>query len=147
MISKFINIFNERIGKAISWFLLFMVITTCIVVVLRYLFNIGFIWMQELIRFFYAAVFLLCAAYTMVDDEHVRVDIYYSKISNSKKAYINIIGNIIFLIPFCLTILYYSFNYVINSWIQLEGSLEERGLHAVYIMKSFIWLFSIFKIT
>ena len=53
------------------------------------------------------------------------------------------VGAIIFLIPVCLTIMFYSFTYVINSWVQLEGSLEERGLHAVYLLKSLIWVFSI----
>ena len=143
MIRNFINTLNSKIGKFVAWLLFFMVITTCIVVVLRYVFNIGFIWMQELVRFFYAAVFLLCAAYTMVDDEHVRVDIFYSKMTKPNRAIVDLIGNIVFLIPFCITIFYYSFNYVINSWAQLEGSLEERGLHVVYIMKTFIWAFSI----
>lgn len=142
-IEKKINSINTVIGKRFSWLLLFMVIITCIIVVLRYVFNIGFIWMQEIVRYFYAFVFLATAAYTMADDEHVRVDIIYSRLTKKNKALINLLGNIIFLIPVCITILYYSFYYVINSWMQLEGSLEERGLHAVYILKSFIWLFAI----
>ena len=143
---KFINKINTRIGKSFAWLLLIMVILTCIIVVLRYLFNIGFIWMQELVRFCYAMVFLACAAYTLAEDEHVRVDIIYSNLSNKSKSIINIIGSIIFVIPVCLVIIYYSFNYVVNSWAQLEGSLEERGLHAVYILKSFIWIFAIMLI-
>ena len=79
-ISKFIDNFNKKVGKLFSWLLLLMVLLTCLIVVLRYLFNIGFIWMQELVRFFYAAVFLICAAYTLVEDAHVRVDIFYSKL-------------------------------------------------------------------
>ena len=143
---KFINKINTWIGKSFAWLLLIMVILTCIIVVLRYLFNIGFIWMQELVRFCYAMVFLACAAYTLAEDEHVRVDIIYSNLSNKSKSIINIIGSIIFVIPVCLVIIYYSFNYVVNSWAQLEGSLEERGLHAVYILKSFIWIFAIMLI-
>ena len=73
---------NINIGKIASWALLLMVIFTCIIVVLRYVFNIGFIWMQELVRYLYATVFMLCAAYTLAEDEHVRVDIFYS---NMKK--------------------------------------------------------------
>tara|TARA_X000000950_G_C13683992_1_gene565160 strand:+ start:347 stop:835 length:489 start_codon:yes stop_codon:yes gene_type:complete len=143
---KFINKINTGIGKSFAWLLLIMVVLTCIIVVLRYLFNIGFIWMQELVRFCYAMVFLACAAYTLAEDEHVRVDIIYSNLSNKSKSIINIIGSIIFVIPVCLVIIYYSFNYVVNSWAQLEGSLEERGLHAVYILKSFIWIFAIMLI-
>ena len=143
LIQKKINLLSVYLGKKFSWLLLFMVLITCVIVVLRYVFSIGFIWMQELVRYFYAAVFLTCAAYTMVDDEHVRVDIIYSTLSNKKKALITLLGNLFFLLPFCITIFYYSFYYVMNSWTQLEGSLEERGLHAVFILKSFIWLFAI----
>ena len=141
-ISTFINNLNLKIGELFSWLLLCMVLLTCLIVILRYLFNIGFIWMQELVRFFYAAVFMLCAAYTLVENAHVRVDIFYSKMSEKNKNLVNILGSIFFLIPVCFITFFYSFSYVINSWIQLEGSLEERGLHAVFIMKTFIWLFS-----
>tara|TARA_B100000575_G_C23026470_1_gene591078 strand:+ start:348 stop:839 length:492 start_codon:yes stop_codon:yes gene_type:complete len=137
---------NTKIGKLVSWCLLLMVILTCIIVILRYVFNIGFIWMQELVRFLYAAVFLICAAFTFSADEHVRVDIFYSRLSIKKKKIVNLLGNIFLLLPVCITILLYSFNYVVNSWVQLEGSLEERGLHLVYIMKSFIWIFAIMLI-
>ena len=137
---------NVSIGKFFSWSLLIMVITTFVIVILRYLFNIGFIWMQELVRYLYASVFMLCAAYTLANDEHVRVDIFYSKMEYKHKTIVNMIGTSIFLIPVCLAILYYSYTYVINSWTQLEGSLEERGLHAVYILKTFIWAFAIMLI-
>ena len=141
-VSNIIDSINIKIGKLFSWLLLVMVLLTCLIVILRYLFNIGFIWMQELVRFFYAAVFLLCAAYTLAEDGHVRVDIFYSKLSIKNKYKINLLGSLIFLMPVCLITFYYSFSYVINSWTQLEGSLEERGLHAVFIMKTFIWIFS-----
>ncbi len=140
---ELINKINVAIGKFFSWSLLIMVITTFVIVILRYLFNIGFIWMQELVRYLYASVFMLCAAYTLANDEHVRVDIFYSKMENKHKTIVNMIGALIFLFPVCLCILYYSYTYVINSWIQLEGSLEERGLHAVYLLKTFIWAFAI----
>ena len=110
-----------------------MVLFTFLIVVLRYLFNIGFIWMQELVRFFYAAVFLICAAYTLAEDAHVRVDIFYSKLSIKKKNIVNLIGSITFLMPVCFITFYYSYSYVLNSWVQFEGSLEERGLHAVLL--------------
>ena len=134
---------NIVLGKFFSWSLLIMVILTFVIVILRYLFNIGFIWMQELVRYLYASVFMLCAAYTLANDEHVRVDIFYSNLENNHKIIINVIGSLIFLIPVCFCILYYSYTYVINSWAQLEGSLEERGLHAVYLLKTLIWAFAI----
>ena len=140
---ELINKTNIILGRFFSWFLLLMVILTFIIVILRYLFNIGFIWMQEMVRYLYAAVFMLCAEYTLARDEHVRVDIFYTKLKDRYKIIVNVIGALLFLIPVCLCILYYSFTYVINSWAQLEGSLEERGLHAVYLLKTLIWAFAI----
>ncbi len=142
-ILEYIKKLNIKVGKFFSWALLFMVIITCIVVILRYVFNIGFIWMQELVRYLYASVFMVCAAYTLAEDEHVRVDIIYSKLKKKHKALINLLGSLFFLLPVCITIIFYSYTYVINSWAQFEGSLEERGLHAVYLLKTLIWVFSI----
>ena len=140
---ELINKTNIILGKFFSWSLLIMVILTFVIVILRYLFNIGFIWMQELVRYLYAAVFMLCAAYTLAKDEHVRVDIFYSKLNDRHKVIVNVLGALLFLIPVCFCTLYYSYTYVINSWAQLEGSLEERGLHAVYLLKTLIWAFAI----
>jgi TRAP-type mannitol/chloroaromatic compound transport system permease small subunit len=120
-----------------------MVLITFLVVVLRYGFNIGFIWMQESVRFMYAAVFLLCAGYTLLKDKHVRVDVLYLNLSERSKAIVDLLGSVFLLLPVCFVIFYYSWSYVINSWQQMEGSIEERGLHLVFIMKTFIWLFAI----
>ena len=142
----YFNKINNLIGKIVSWFTLLMVLITVIIVVLRYGFNEGFIWMQESVRFMYAAVFLLCAAYTLIDDEHVRVDVFYLKMSLKYRSIVNCLGSLFFLLPVCITILFFSYDYVLNSWAQFEGSLEERGLHAVYILKTFIWGFAIMLI-
>ena len=144
VIQKYIDYFNKVVGSFVSWLTLFMVLITVLVVVLRYGFSIGFIWMQESVRFMYAAVFLLCGGLTLLNDKHVRVDVLYLKMNNRRKAMVELFGNIFFLIPVCFVIFYFSWNYVINSWMQLEGSIEERGLHLVYIMKTFIWCFSLF---
>jgi len=120
-----------------------MVLITFLVVVLRYGFNIGFIWMQESVRFMYAAVFLLCAGYTLLKNKHVRVDVLYLNLSERSKAIVDLLGSVFLLLPVCFVIFYYSWSYVINSWQQMEGSIEERGLHLVFIMKTFIWLFAI----
>ncbi|MDG2000344.1 MAG: TRAP transporter small permease subunit [Alphaproteobacteria bacterium] len=137
-----INKINIYIGETISWLTLFMVLVTVLVVVLRYGFSIGFIWMQESVRFMYAGVFLLCAGYTLQKDKHVRVDVLYLNMSERKRAIVDLLGSLFLLLPVCWVIFYYSWSYVINSWVQMEGSIEERGLHLVFIMKTFIWLFS-----
>ena len=140
--SSSINKINIYIGETISWLTLFMVLVTVLVVVLRYGFSIGFIWMQESVRFMYAGVFLLCAGYTLQKDKHVRVDVLYLNMSERKRAIVDLLGSLFLLLPVCFVIFYYSWSYVINSWVQMEGSIEERGLHLVFIMKTFIWLFS-----
>ena len=140
---RIINLINRVIGETVSWLTLLMVLVTVLVVVLRYGFNIGFIWMQESVRFMYSAVFLLCAGYTLFKDKHVRVDVIYLSLSDRKKAIVDLLGSIFLLLPVCFVIFYYSWSYVLNSWAQLEGSIEERGLHLVFLMKTFIWLFAI----
>ena len=120
-----------------------MVLVTVLVVILRYGFSIGFIWMQESVRFMYAAVFLLCAGYTLQKDKHVRVDVLYLRMNDKQKAIVDLFGSLFLLLPVCWVIFYYSWSYVINSWEQMEGSIEERGLHLVFLMKIFIWAFAI----
>ena len=138
-----INLINKYIGETVSWLTLLMVLVTVLVVVLRYGFSIGFIWMQESVRFMYSAVFLLCGGYTLLNDKHVRVDVLYQNMSKRNKALIDLLGSIFLLLPVCFVIFYYSWSYVLNSWETLEGSIEERGLHLVFIMKTFLWVFSI----
>ena len=133
---------NELIGRWIAWLTLFMVLVTVVIVVLRYGFNIGFIWMQESVRFMYAAVFLLGAGYTLKHDGHVRVDMLYERMGLQRRAWVDLLGTLLFLIPVCFSVIYFSWDYVLNSWADFEGSIEERGLHAVYLLKTCIWLFA-----
>ena len=142
-IARIIDEVNDAVGRWMAWLTVFMVLVTVIIVVLRYGFSIGFIWMQESVRFMHGFVFLLCASYTLLHNGHVRVDIFYANMSARGKARVDIIGTVLFLIPVCLAILIYSYDYVLNSWRETEGSLEERGLHAVYLLKTCIWIFAI----
>ena len=99
-IAKRIDEINDLLGRWVASLTLIMVLVTVVIVVLRYGFSIGFIWMQESVRFMHGFVFLLCAAYTLLHNGHVRVDIFYAKMSERGKARVDIIGNIVFLIPF-----------------------------------------------
>lgn len=145
-IAYLIDLINEFVGRVFSWLTLAMVLVTVYIVVLRYGFNEGYIWMQESVRFMYSFVFLLCAGYTFLHDGHVRVDVFYLNMTAKKKAMVDIFGCLVFMIPVCAVIFIYSWDYVLNSWEQLEGSLEERGLHAVFILKTCIWIFSVLMI-
>jgi TRAP-type mannitol/chloroaromatic compound transport system permease small subunit len=134
---------NDRLGRLVAFLTLAMVLVTVTIVVLRYGFSIGYIWMQESVRFMHGFVFLLCAAYTLLQNGHVRVDIFYVKMSPKKKAMVDIFGTVFFLIPVCSVILIFSWDYILNSWRDMEGSMEERGLHAVFILKTCIWVFAV----
>jgi TRAP-type mannitol/chloroaromatic compound transport system permease small subunit len=130
--------FSEWTGRAISWLTLGMVIVTFTVVVLRYLFNVGWIGMQESITYMHALVFMLGAAYTLRHDGHVRVDIFYQKFSPRGRAWVDLLGTLFLLLPVTLFIAWISWEYVASSWSLLEGSRETGGLPGVYLLKTAI---------
>lgn len=116
------------VGRAASWFTLFMVTVTFVVVVMRYVFDIGFIWLQESVVWMHAAVFMLGAAYTLQDEGHVRVDVFYRKMSDRRRAWVDLVGVIIFLLPLCLFLAWNSIDFVSQSWGIREMSRESGGL-------------------
>ncbi len=130
--------FAERTGHIIAWLILGMVVITFTVVVLRYLFNTGSIALQESITYLHATLFMLGAAWTLKEDGHVRVDIFYSKQSRRTRAWIDLAGTLLLLLPVCVFILYSSLDYVAASWSVWEGSQEAGGLDAVYLLKTAI---------
>ena len=136
--ASFVDTLNEYIGGLIGWFTLLMVIVTFMVVVLRYGFDLGWIAMQESVTYMHALVFTAGAAYTLRHNGHVRVDIFYTRMSASKRAWINLIGTLGMLLPVCVFILWVSWDYVASSWSLMEGSREAGGLPLVFLLKSFI---------
>jgi len=130
-------------GRCVAWLTLIMMILTCLVVLLRYGFDFGSIALQESVLYLHALVFMLGAAYTFKDDEHVRVDVFYRDFSVTKKAWVNIIGGIFFLLPFTLYTAYLSLEYVGASWRVLETSQEPGGLPFIYLLKTLIPLMMI----
>lgn len=135
LISKLETI-NELAGRIIAWLTLLIVLVTFLVVILRYGFDIGSIALQESVSYFHAFVFMLGAAYTLKHDGHVRVDIFYRKMTVVKKAWVDLLGTLVLLFPVCLFILISSWDYVSTSWSQLEQSGEAGGLAYVYILKT-----------
>jgi len=114
------------LGKTSAWLTLLMVIVTFIVVVMRYVFDVGFIWLQESVVWMHAFVFMVGAAYTLQQEEHVRVDIFYRDMSPQRKAWIDIIGVVLFLLPLCFFLAWKAADFVAVSW-QLEESSRESG--------------------
>ncbi len=135
-----INNLNEWIGKTISWLTLLMVLTTFLVVVFRYAFDIGWIALQESVSYMHAMVFMLGAAYTLKHDKHVRVDIFYQECSKRNKAWIDCLGTLFLLMPVTGFIIWSSWEYVTNSWAIQEGSRNSGGLPGVYLLKTSILL-------
>ena len=129
---------SEWTGRSVAWLTLAMVMVMVTVVVLRYAFNIGWIAMQETVTYMHAMVFMLGAAYTLRHGGHVRVDIFYSRFTDKGRAWIDLIGTILLLIPTCSFIIWVSWDYVAMSWSLLESSKETGGLPGVYLVKSLI---------
>lgn len=132
--------FIGRLGRAVSWLTLAMVLLTFAIVILRYGLNEGWIWLQESVTYLHAMVFMIAAAWAFQTDDHVRVDIYYRDRSDHEKAWVNLVGTLIFLLPFCIFLLLIGWDYVLASWSIKEGSREAGGLPLVYLLKSLILL-------
>jgi len=125
-------------GKICSWFVALMVLVTCLVVVMRYGLDMGSVFLQDVVLYLHGGLFLLGAAFALKRGAHVRVDIFYRNFSTSKKAIVDLLGNLIFLQPICWTILLYSWGYVEFSWRIMEVSPEPDGLPFVYVQKSLL---------
>jgi len=129
---------NKFSGTVVSWLTLLMVLTTFVVVILRYVFDFGMIAMQESIVYMHAVIFLIGAAYTLQQNSHVRVDIIYQKLNNRQRAWIDLLGTVFLLTPSMLFIFIISWEYVSDSWEVMEASREAGGLPGVYLLKSTI---------
>jgi TRAP-type mannitol/chloroaromatic compound transport system permease small subunit len=134
---------NAAIGRAAAWAALFVVLMQFLVVVLRYAFGIGSIWLTESIIYGHATLFMLAAAWTLRENGHVRVDIFYSEASARTKAMIDFVGALLLLIPFMLVLLAFAVPYVGRSWAIFERSRETSGLPVVFVLKTLIPAFAI----
>ncbi|RCL35773.1 MAG: TRAP transporter permease DctQ [SAR86 cluster bacterium] len=136
---KFINF----IGKFISLMIPTIALLMIVIIVARYFLGIGLTGIQELVMYMHALIFLGCAGYVQYKDEHVRVDIFYREASNSYKAKINFFLSLLFLLPLCFVVSYYSIELIYMAWKIKEVSTEAGGLGFVYIQKTLIALFPI----
>jgi len=130
--------FTRLAGRAVMWLLLVMALVQFAVVLLRYVFGVNEIFMQESITYMHGAVFLLAAGYALITNDHVRVDIFYRDASPKRKAIIDLLGTYLFLFPICLIILWTSSPYVARSWAFFEGSADTSGIQGVFLLKSLI---------
>lgn len=136
--TKIIDSLTESIGKTISWLNLLLVLVVCLVVVLRYLLNLGSIAMQESAIYLHAIIFLGASGYTLKHDDHVRVDVFYRRMNPRQKALVNSFGTLFLLIPVCLFIGLTSWEYIASSWAIFETSNDPGGLPFVYLLKTLL---------
>ena len=135
-----IDAMNEHVGRIVSWFALIMVLMQFTVVLLRYVFGLGFIPMQESVLFMHSLLFLVGAGYTLLHDGHVRVDIFYGAATPERKALVDCVGVLIFLWPLCAVMVWKGLTYVGASVRVLEGSPEGTFM-PFWLLKSLLLVF------
>jgi len=135
---RWTTLINEWVGRAVSWLTLLTVLATFTVVVLRYLFNVGWIAMQESVIYMHALVFMLAAGYTLGHDGHVRVDVIYRERGPLFRAWVDLLGSLFLLLPISIFIGWVSWDYVAASWAVHEVSREAGGIPAVFLLKTVI---------
>lgn len=140
-ISSKIDSLNEHVGRSLNYLNLIIVLITFTVVVLRYFFHVGWIWMQDIALYCHAAIFLMASAYTYKNRFHVKIDILYNKLSKQNQKRLDTFGTFALLLPSMGTLFYLSYPYVMNSWKVFEGSQDSGGIQGVYLLKTFILVF------
>ncbi len=138
-----IDAVNDAVGRATAWLTLAMVLVTFLVAVLRYVFSLGWVWMQESYVWLHGIVFMVGAGYALLHGGHVRVDIFYRPKSARYKAWVDLAGVVLLLLPVVVMVMAMSWDYVLASWARLEESREAGGLPALYLLKTVIWAFCI----
>jgi len=138
---RLIDHINDGIGRTTAWVALAMVLVQFAIVVLRYIYGIGSILLQESVVYMHAFLFLIGAGYTLLRGGHVRVDIFYRNATPRAKAWVDLFGVLAFLLPVCVLLWWFSWPYVMASWHVFEGSKETSGIQAVYLLKTLILVF------
>jgi TRAP-type mannitol/chloroaromatic compound transport system permease small subunit len=133
---------NGAVGRGAAWLALAIVVLQFALVVARYMFSLGSIWLTETVIYAHAALFLLAAAWTLQLGGHVRVDIFYADAKPRIRAWVDLVGALVLLFPVTLTLLWLSWPYAARSWAVLERSQEASGLPAVYLLKTLIPVFA-----
>lgn len=139
--AEIVDALNTRLALAIRWLALAMVLIQFAIVVVRYAFGYNSIAAQESVLYLHATLFMLGAGYTLLLDKHVRVDVFYARLSDAARRRVDIFGHLFFLLPSMAALFYWSWTSVANSWAILEGPISVGGLKAVFLMKSLIPLF------
>jgi TRAP-type mannitol/chloroaromatic compound transport system permease small subunit len=133
---------TTAVGRTAAWLVLAVVLLQFALVIARYLFGLGSIWLTETVIYAHATLFMLAAAWTLSAGGHVRVDVFYAEASARTRAMIDLIGALLLLLPFALVLIWLSVPYAARSWAILERSQETSGLPLVFVLKTLIPLFA-----
>jgi TRAP-type mannitol/chloroaromatic compound transport system permease small subunit len=134
---------TTTIGRAVAWLVPAVVLLQFTLVVARYWFGMGSIWLTEMVIYGHAMVLMLAAAWTLRAGGHVRVDIFYADASPRTQAKVDLFGAMLLLLPFALMLLWLAMPYVARSWAVMERSQEASGLPLVYALKTLIPAFAV----
>nr|WP_245243093.1 TRAP transporter small permease subunit [Pararhodobacter sp. SW119] len=135
---QLINLINRLIGNIFMWLAVGIVLTCFWVVVERYVAGTTRLWMQDLYPWMNGAMFTAVAGYALYRNDHVRVDIFYRPASTRTKAWLDLIGVLVFLLPFAWVVWSYSFTFVHRSWSLFEASANPGGASGLFVLKTFI---------
>ncbi|OQY50978.1 MAG: C4-dicarboxylate ABC transporter permease [Desulfobacteraceae bacterium 4572_87] len=133
-----IDCLNEWVGRGVAWVTTGLVLVVFVDVVMRYLFNTSYVFTQELEWQIFSFIFLMGAGYTLLHDGHVRVDIIYQRLGYKGRAWINLLGVFLFMLPGCLMVIITSWKFTYNSWAILEGSPDPGGIPYRFLIKGTI---------
>jgi TRAP-type mannitol/chloroaromatic compound transport system permease small subunit len=142
-LARSIERLTRAIGSAMAWCAVAMVMIEFVVVLLRHVFGLGFVAMQESVIYLHAATFMLAAAAVLARDRHVRIDILVGQSSPRRRAVVDLAGALLFLLPLAVVVGLLALPYVARSWTILERSKETSGLPLVFLLKSLIPAFAV----
>ncbi|MGQ7791673.1 TRAP transporter small permease subunit [Faunimonas sp. B44] len=134
---------NRSIGEVVKWLVVATVLAQVANVVLRYVFSIGILSLQQSVWYFHALVFMLAAGYALTCDAHVRIDVLYRDAPARRRAWTDLLGSLLLLLPFCASVLLFGMPYVEHAWGSRESSAEIGGLPFVFLLKTVIPVFAV----
>lgn len=134
---------NQAIGRVVSWLVVGIVLLVFVLVVLRYLFNFTLVWLDESYLWAHGVVIMVGAAYTLLHDGHVRIDLFYREAGRRYKALVNLLGSVFLGLPVIWLIFDRGYDFVLRSWMRLETSSQSGGLPGLFLIKSMILVFAV----
>lgn len=141
LLVRAIDAVNRHVGRAVAWLALAMVLVQFALVLMRYVFGLGSVFVQESMIYMHGILFMMAAGYTLLCDGHVRVDVFYREATPRTKAWINLLGVLLLLFPMCAYLAFVGWPYVAAAWAIREGSRETSGIPAIYLLKTVILIF------